>query len=77
MLLTENFQEAASSYAIKISSMEMDGKYPIVKAETVTTKFGRTALFTIKDSQYNNVKVFTPKRYSSVFSDDDIEYISS
>jgi hypothetical protein len=37
MLLTKKFQDAASSYAIKISSMEMDRKYPIVKTETVTT----------------------------------------
>jgi hypothetical protein len=40
MLLNKKFQEAASSYAIKFNSMEMDRKYPIVKAERVATKFG-------------------------------------
>jgi hypothetical protein len=78
MLLTKKFQEAVSSYAIKISSLETYRKYPIVKAETVTTKFGPTVLLIIPDSQYNtNVKVFVPKLYSSVFSDEDIESINS
>jgi hypothetical protein len=78
MLLTNTFKDAASSYAIKISSFETDRKYRIVKAERVTTKFGPTVLLTIRDSQYNtNVKIFMSKQYTSVFSDEDIESINS
>jgi hypothetical protein len=40
MLLTKKFEQAASSYTIKISSIEVDRKYPIVKPKTVATKFG-------------------------------------
>jgi hypothetical protein len=58
--------------------LETNRKYPIMKAETVTTKSGPTVLLTITDLQHNNnVKVFIPKRYSYVFSDEDIESINS
>jgi hypothetical protein len=77
MDLNTKFQDAASSNAIKISSMKVDRKYPIIKAERVTIKCGPTVLRSIKESPNNIVKVLMPKRYRSVFLDDDIESINS
>lgn len=51
-------------------------KYPIIKAEQMTTKFGSTVLLNLKGEQYKIVKVFLPKRYSIVFPDEDIESIN-
>jgi hypothetical protein len=42
----------------------------------VHTKFGPTFLLNIEETQNNFLKVFMPKRYSSVF-DDDIDSINS
>lgn len=50
MELNKKIQEGPSCHAIKISSMEVDGKYPILHAERVITKFGPTVLLSIKDS---------------------------
>jgi hypothetical protein len=55
--------------------MEIDNKYQI-RAERVTTKFGPTVLMHVKETPYEIVKVFIPKRYSSVISDD-MEFINS
>jgi hypothetical protein len=77
MSLNKKFQKAASSYAIKISTMEVDRKYQITHAERMVTKYGPTVLISIKDSEYNIVKVFMPKGYSSVFTDDDINSLNS
>jgi hypothetical protein len=49
----KKFQEAASSHAIKISSMEVDRKYSKIKGERVTTKFGLPVLWSIKESPYS------------------------
>jgi hypothetical protein len=65
MDLTKKFQEAASSHPIKINSVELDRKYSIIHAERIVMKFGSTVLLSIKESPYNIVKVFMPKRYSS------------
>jgi hypothetical protein len=77
MFLNKKFQDAASSYAVKINTLEVAGKYRITAAERVNTNYGPTVLLSIKESQHNIVKVFMPKRYSSVFDDDDIETINS
>jgi hypothetical protein len=49
MLLNKKFQEAASSYAVKIKTMEVDREYPIIRAERVNTKFGPTVLLNIEE----------------------------
>jgi hypothetical protein len=76
MFLNKKFQEVASSYAIKISTMEVE-KNPITHAEKMDTKFAPTVLICIKDSEYKIVKVFMPKRYGSFFTDDDINFMNS
>jgi hypothetical protein len=65
MSLNNKFQEAASSYAMKISTMEVDRKYQITHAERMVTKYGSALLISIKESEYNTVKVFLSKRYGS------------
>jgi hypothetical protein len=77
MSLNKKFQEAASSYAIKISTMEVDRKYQITHAKRMVTKYGPTVLIGINDSEYNIVKVFMPKRYGSIFTDDDMNSMNS
>ena len=57
--------------------MDVDRHYLIIEAGRVTTKFGPTVFLSIKESAYNIVKAFMPKRYSSVFADDDLEFINS
>ena len=77
MELSKQFQKASSSNTIQIGSMEVDRKYPIVRAERAVTKFGKTILLYLRESPSILVKVFLPTRYSSVFTDDDVNSVNS
>jgi len=61
---------------VHVSSLTVDRKYPIVKAERVRTRYGETILLSIRDSAQQLFKVFLPKRYATVFKDEDITAIN-
>jgi hypothetical protein len=77
MDLDRKFQDVTSGNTVKISSLEVDRKYPITRAKRIITKFWPTVLLNIRDTSFNTVKVFIPKRYGSIFSDADIEDINT
>jgi hypothetical protein len=76
MDLDRKFQDVSFCHSAKISSLEVDRKYPITRAERIVTKFGPTVLLSIRSTSFNTVKVFIHKRCGSVFSDADIEDIN-
>jgi hypothetical protein len=75
--LDRKFQDVTSCQSVKTSSLEVDRKYPITRAEMNVTKFGPTVLLSTRDTSFHTLKVFMPKRYGSVFSDADIEDINT
>jgi len=77
MELAKKFEDATSCQSVNINSLETDKKYPIVRAKRMTSKFGPTVLLTIRDSESTTVKIFLPKRYSAVVSDEDVEKINN
>ena len=77
MDLKRKFTEADVCRMIRVDQMEVDRKYPIIKAKRVYTKFGESVLLTIVDSTVKLVKVFFPKTYSSLFTAQDIESMKS
>jgi hypothetical protein len=77
MDLDRKFQDVTSGNSVKISSLEVDRKYPITSAQRIVTKFGPTVLLSIRDTPFHTVKAFMPKRYGSVFSDADIQDINN
>jgi len=70
MELPKTFEEASSCQSVNIGLLETNRKYPIVRAERITSKFGATALLTIRDSESSTAQTFLPKWYSAVVSDD-------
>jgi len=77
MDLPRKFEDATSSQSINISELDMDRKCPIVPAKRITMKFGPTTLLSIQNSDSTAaLKIFLPKRYSEVISDDDIDKIN-
>ena len=77
MDIKTRFQAVTSCSSEKICALEVARKYPIIRAERVETKFGQAVLLTILDSPMKSIKVFLPKRYSALMTDDDIEDIKS
>jgi hypothetical protein len=53
--------------------LEVNRKYPIERADRVTTRFGDSMLLSIRDVATDQMcKVFLPQRYTAVFKDDDV-----
>jgi len=71
MDLTTKFKMVTSCQPTKITSLKIGTPYPIERAESVQTKFGEAILTTLRtESPHTFVKVFLPRRYRSIFSDD-------
>jgi len=77
MELSRKIQEVDSCYSMKFSSLQVDRKYPITRAERVAIRFGPAIVLAIRDTPDRILKVFMPRRFYSVFSDEDLEEINS
>ena len=77
MDIKTRFQAATSCTFVKIAALEVERKYPIIRAERVETKFGPAVLLTILDAPIKSIKVFLPKRYLAAMADEDIDDINS
>jgi hypothetical protein len=72
MAIAQRFNEVSCDIT-HISSLELDRKYPIERADRVTTRFGETILLSFRDVATDRLcKVFLPQRYTAVFKDDDV-----
>jgi hypothetical protein len=73
MSLAKKFVEASFCHTVKIGSLDTGKPYPITQAERVCTRFGPTVLLTIRESELGLKKLFLPRRYGDVITDEDIE----
>jgi len=77
MELDRKFEIATSCRSVSLGSLEPDRAYPIVHAKRVTTRYGQSVLVAIMDSTSSSMKVFLPRRYGDVVSDEDLEAIKT
>jgi len=77
MDLTKRFEEATSCASVTIGSLEINKLYPIVGVKRIATKYEPRILLSIRESEAKVVKIFLPRRYCAVISDDDMEKINS
>jgi len=62
---------------IKIVALKQNVPYPIERAERVKTKYGETVLATQRaESPQTFLKVFLPRRYGVLFSDEELRHIN-
>ena len=66
-----------SCRAASIGSLEPDQEYLIVHAESINTRYRQSVMLAIFDSPTTSVKVFLPKQYSDVVSDEDLQVFNS
>ena len=77
MEFDRKFEIATSCRSVSLESLEPDRAYPIVHAERINTCYGQSILVAIMDSPTSSVKVFLPRRYGDVVSEEDLEAINS
>jgi hypothetical protein len=77
MDLKAKFEAATSSTVISINELTPNRPYEIGYVERVDTKYGPTVLMTLLMTSASTAKIFLPKRYAGLFSNDDIEAIQN
>ena len=83
MALSQRFSDVTCAI-VHVSSLKVDQKYLIVRAERVHIRYGETVLLSIRNLLGRSVrdltpqllKVFLPKLYAAVFQDGDITSIN-
>jgi len=77
MDLSAKFKMGTSCQQIKLTSLRINTPYPIERAERVQTGYGEAILMPLQaESPQIFVTVFLPRRYGSLFSDDDLRSIN-
>ena len=75
MAFAARFNEVTTDIT-HISELDVNVKYPIERADRLTTRYGETVL-SIRDTAADRLhKVFLPQRYSAAFKDEDIQSIN-
>jgi len=70
------FKMTSACQTIRITSLKTDSSYPIERAEKVQTRYGEAILLTLKESSQVYLKMFLPRRYGALFSEDDLKSIN-
>jgi len=76
MDLAAKFHMINTIKTVSISTLDIDKPHDILRAEKIITKFGPTVSLLIAQSPTQTVKVFLPKRYSTLFTEEDINNIN-
>jgi hypothetical protein len=77
MSLAQRFQQTSDTYIINLDKLTQDQPYHIIRAERSDTRYGPAVLLTIRETVNSLKKVFLPRRYGAVITDDDISHINS
>ena len=72
MDLSATFKIISSCQQIKITSLKINTPYPIERAEKVQAKVGEAIVDTLQGSPQTFVKLFLPKRYGPLFTENDL-----
>ena len=77
MSLTQKFRDAVAVGAVNITALRIGTQYPVLQCDRVGTKYGDTVRLTLREEDENNiVRVFLPRHYGSVMSEDDMAAIN-
>ena len=71
--VSQKFPDAVLGSTVRISSLDLETRYPVLHAERLETKYGTSFFLTISESTNNVIKIFLPRRYIVVFTDEDIK----
>jgi hypothetical protein len=77
MDLSRRIQELDFRYSIKLSSLQVDRKYPKTYVERIATRFGPAIVLAVRDTPERVLKVFMPRRFYAAFTDRDLNDINS
>ena len=68
MDIGKRFDEVTAYNTVIVASLEPHKPYPVTRAKRLSTKYGVSVVFTLRNSDANIVQVILPQRYSDVVS---------
>jgi hypothetical protein len=77
MDLSRKFVELDACHYLSVGSLQTDRKYSILRAERMGTRYGPRIVLTLVDSPDRLLRVFLPRRYYSLFTDEEITDINA
>jgi hypothetical protein len=78
MELSARFGQVSSGSVVQIPTLKEGTYYHIRRAQLQEAMYGPSVLLTLRDiDAHADIKVFLPRRYALVFSDEDIERINA
>jgi hypothetical protein len=77
MSLTQKFKDAVLGAIVRVSSLRLKTRYPVMHAKRVETRHGMRVVMTLLEEDDNVISLFLPKRYGDSTEDTDITDINT
>lgn len=74
--LVRKFRDETTCGVIPIDQLQIEVKHHILRAERVNTRYGPSIVLTIRCPDFQRYRVYLPRRYCIVVTDDDITDIN-
>ena len=75
--MEQKFQRVSCTRYVPVTSLVVDHRYQILGAERAVTRFGPTVMLRMVGTDNTAIKMYLPRHYAAVFTDDDVEKINS
>jgi hypothetical protein len=76
MELVRKFHEESTCYVIPIDKLQVEVKHLILRAERVNTSYGPSIVLTLRGPEFQRYKVYLPRCYCGLITDDDVTAIN-
>jgi hypothetical protein len=77
MELQKKFQLVTSTRLVSATSLVVNRRYPILRAQRAETRYGPTVILALQETNLSQIKICLPKRYADTLRDDEINFIDS
>ena len=77
MDLTQRVALIASGTTVRVDTLEVDKRYPILRAEIIITCNGSSVLLTLRESIDKFIQAFLPPKYNEAFTLNNVEDINN
>ena len=67
----------ASGTTVRVDRLEVDRRYPILRAEKIISCSGTMVLLTLRENVYSFILVFLPTKYNEAFTLKDVADINN
>jgi hypothetical protein len=72
MDVVERFHQIRNTKIVAVNKLELCADYSVTAMSRVSTQYGQSILLTLQKGSEQQIRVYLPRRYVPVFTDNDI-----